>query len=100
MLRYVERFTSLLAMDANAEYRFLTTRRNRISIECSLGTTISLIPFGEAQGIVTENLRYPLKRESLRLGEREGLSNIATGSPVTITIERGALLVAAVRRLD
>lgn len=94
MLRYADRFANLLAMDADADYRFLTTARNRCSIECSLGTIISLIPFGEARGIATENLRYPLSREILSLGAREGASNVATGSPVTISIESGALLIS------
>ncbi|HEX5316675.1 MAG TPA: thiamine diphosphokinase [Candidatus Kapabacteria bacterium] len=100
MLRFSERFSSLLAIDADAEYRILTAARNHCSIHCPLGTTISLIPFGEAHGIVTEHLRYPLTHESLILGKREGLSNIVTGSPVTITIASGALLVAVSRGLD
>lgn len=100
MLRYSERFAGLFAMDADAEYRFLTAARNHCSIECPLGTVISLIPFGEAHGIVTENLRYPLGNESLTLGKREGLSNAATGSSVTIMIESGALLIAVARKLE
>ena len=84
MLRYTERFTSLRAIDASTEFRFLTSSRNACAIECPCGTVLSLIPFGEASGIRTENLRYPLSRETLSLGMREGLSNVATGSPVTI----------------
>lgn len=99
MLRYAERFASILAIDADAEYRFLTTDRNNCSIECPSGTTISLIPFGEARGIVTKNLRYPLSRETMSLGTREGVSNVATGSPVTISIESGLLLISVARGL-
>ncbi len=94
MLRYTGRFRSLLAFDSTSEYRFLTKDRDQCSMECPIGTRISLIPFGEAMGVVTKNLRYPLAMEMLRLGQREGLSNQATGSPVSISIEKGAMLVA------
>jgi thiamine pyrophosphokinase len=93
MLRYTDRFDSIVAFEPGAEHRFLTTAKNSCRTECEIGTTISLTPFGEANGIVTENLQYPLSNETLRLGIREGISNVSTGSPVTISIESGALLV-------
>ena len=93
MLRYSDSFESLVAYDDSAEHQFLTAKRNNCSITCPVGTTISLTPFGEAIGVTTQNLRYPLISEDLRLGEREGLSNVATGTPITITIVSGALLV-------
>ncbi|MHB8390714.1 MAG: thiamine diphosphokinase [Acidobacteriaceae bacterium] len=98
MLRYSDRFHDLIAIDDVAEYRFLTDAKSLCSIECPIDTTISLVPFGEAQGVVTNNLLYPLRAETLRLGAREGLSNRATASPVTIAIEQGALLIAVQRR--
>ncbi len=94
MLRYTDRFANLRAIDDFAEYRFLTDARMETSIECLVGATISLIPFGEARGIVTENLRFPLLTETLCMGVREGLSNSALASPVWISIESGALLIA------
>jgi thiamine pyrophosphokinase len=93
MLRFTDRFESIIALDNFAEYRFLTSQHNRCVLGCPIGTTISLIPFGEAEGIRTENLQYPLWGEKLRLGEREGLSNVATGTPVSIEIASGALLI-------
>ncbi len=94
MLRCADRFTSLEAYDGSSVHSFLTTKRNHRSIECSTGTTISLMPFGEAAGVTTKNLRYTLSNETLRLGAREGLSNISTGSPVIVSIESGALLIS------
>jgi thiamine pyrophosphokinase len=94
MLRYTDRFRSLMAYDGSAEHRFLTPERNSCEIICAPGTIISLTPFGEADGIHTEHLEYPLSSEDLRLGVREGLSNSVIRSPAVISIERGALLVS------
>ena len=94
MLRYADTFSNLEAFDGEFVHSFLTTKQNNRSIECPIGTTISLMPFGEAIGVTTKNLQYPLSNQTLRLGEREGLSNISTASPVSISIESGALLVS------
>ncbi|SDH85436.1 thiamine diphosphokinase [Myroides phaeus] len=57
-------------------------------------TIISLIPIGTVKGIVTENLLYPLKNESLILGVRTGSSNsVLADGLVTITYEEGDLLM-------
>ena len=94
MLRYTDTFPSIEALDGEFIHSFLTTKHNQRSIECPIGTTISLMPFGEAKGVTTENLQYPLSNETLRLGEREGLSNISTATPVSISMESGALLIS------
>ncbi|MEK6450557.1 MULTISPECIES: thiamine diphosphokinase [unclassified Myroides] len=57
-------------------------------------TIISLIPIGTVNGIVTENLLYPLKNESLVLGDRTGSSNsVLADGLVTIAYEEGDLLM-------
>ncbi|HWF44548.1 MAG TPA: thiamine diphosphokinase [Candidatus Kapabacteria bacterium] len=97
MLRFTDRFDSVMAYDETADHRFLTKKHPQCSIECPFGTTISLVPFGTASGITTVNLQWPLSSDTLLLGEREGLSNVAIGSPVEIRIEDGALLVTVNR---
>lgn len=58
------------------------------------GTAISLLPVGEATGISTKNLVWPLKEEPLRLGERIGSSNrVAKDGLVEITYAGGHLLM-------
>ncbi|MFI5253552.1 MAG: thiamine diphosphokinase [Bacteroidota bacterium] len=54
---------------------------------------ISLIPLERCEGITTTNLQYPLKNEILELGYREGISNCATASSITITVKKGTLLL-------
>ncbi|HEY3874711.1 MAG TPA: thiamine diphosphokinase [Candidatus Kapabacteria bacterium] len=95
MLRYRDRFESLVAIDSFGSHSFLTSVHHSVEIHRPIGTTVSLMPFGEATGIVTTGFRYPLSGESLRLGEREGLSNVVVASPASISIEGGALLVSA-----
>ncbi len=93
MLRYAGRFQKLIAYDESG-YHFFVEGQKACRFDCPVGTTISLTPFGKASGIVTTNLRFPLSNETLEQGIREGLSNEALGSPVTIVIEAGALLVS------
>lgn len=57
-------------------------------------TVISLVPLGTVTGIVTENLKYPLKNEDLRLGYRNGTSNeVLQDGIVRITYQSGDLLL-------
>lgn len=55
---------------------------------------LSMIPIGTVTGISTNNLRYPLKDDTLILGQKNGNSNevVATGK-VIITHETGSLLL-------
>jgi thiamine pyrophosphokinase len=98
MLRYTDLFENIVSMEMGAEHKFLTTNKNNCTIDCEIGTTISLTPFGEANGIITENLRYSLSGDGLRLGMREGLSNVATDEPVSIKINSGALLITVIQK--
>jgi thiamine pyrophosphokinase len=64
-----------------------------VTIATAPGTVISLIPIGKCSGISTTNLRYPLKNESLEIGVRDGISNEVIGTPVSVTVARGTLLL-------
>lgn len=67
--------------------------RKKISFKTKVGQQISLVPMGKCSGIVTKGLKYPLKNESLELGVREGSSNEATKTTVSITVKKGSLLL-------
>ena len=63
-------------------------------LEGAAGQTVSLLPMSErVEGIVTENLYYPLRDEPLSLGPARGVSNVMTAAHATITIRSGVLLV-------
>lgn len=58
------------------------------------GQLVSLIPFGgDARGVVTKGLAYPLCDEDLMSGSSRGVSNVASGGTVRIELKAGALLV-------
>ncbi len=53
---------------------------------------LSLIPLGgEASGIVTEGLAYPLREETLRFGPARGVSNRFEAESVRVTLASGQL---------
>jgi thiamine pyrophosphokinase len=59
-----------------------------------VGSTVSLLPLGgDATGITTAGLRYPLLDEPLITGPARGLSNVRTGTDASVTVRRGRLLV-------
>lgn len=66
----------------------------RLTIEAPVGATVSLLPVGgDATGITTEGLRFPLASETLRLGRSRGISNEVVAA-ASVSLEAGVLLVA------
>ena len=58
------------------------------------GDLLSLLPLGgDALGVTTEGLQYPLHDETLFLGQARGVSNVFTGARAGIALRRGLLLV-------
>ena len=73
---------------------FLLPKNEEVAIPVKPGTAVSLFPLsGKVEGIVTEGLKYPLKNEPLENGVRDGSSNEAESSPVTLQYKTGDLLV-------
>ncbi len=63
-------------------------------IEGERGDTVSLIPIaGEAAGIRTEALYYPLRDETLTFGPARGVSNVMQADRATVHLSSGVLLV-------
>ena len=63
------------------------------TIRAPKGTTISLLPIGgDAHGITTTGLTYPLENETLYTGVTRGVSNALLGEQATITLTSGRLL--------
>lgn len=58
------------------------------------GDTISLIPLdGNAIGVRTHALRYPLRGETLRFGPARGVSNVIIEAGARVALEKGHLVV-------
>ncbi len=72
--------------------------RQRGEIHGQPGDTVSLIPLGQpVEGIVTENLSYPLRGETLYPHRTRGISNVMQAETASVTIQRGLLLCTHLR---
>jgi len=59
-----------------------------------IGAVISLFALGgDAKGVSASGLKFPLKDAALRPGSSLGVSNIAVGRNVRISVKKGSLLV-------
>lgn len=66
----------------------------RTTIEGQPGDLLSLLPLtGDATGIWTRGLYYPLNGETLRFGKPRGVSNALTEKEAEVSLESGMLLV-------
>ncbi len=71
----------------------ITAIRRRAVIEGQVGDTVSLIPLGgDADGVTTEGLEYPLTEGRLPFGSSLGVSNVLTTPRATIQVRHGVVL--------
>jgi thiamine pyrophosphokinase len=65
-----------------------------LALEGRTGDTVSLLPVGgDATGVTTADLAYPLRDEALLSGPSRGLSNRRTAPSASVTLRSGRLLV-------
>lgn len=62
------------------------------------GDIVTLLPIGDASGVVTEGLRYPLRGDLLRAGAARGLSNVVERAGATVALAQGVLIVVEISR--
>lgn len=68
--------------------------QNKIRLSGEVGDLVSLIPFaGDAKGITTKNLGYPLNKATLKAGTNMGVSNYMTETQAEVSLEEGVLVV-------
>jgi thiamine pyrophosphokinase len=59
-----------------------------------VGDLVTLLPIGgDATGVTTQGLRWPLDAAALHMGPSRGLSNEITSMPASVRLESGLLLV-------
>jgi len=72
----------------------LLTGPATVQLEGRKGDVVSLLPLGgDADGVTTGGLRFPLRDERLEAGPARGLSNVRLGSTAHVDLQRGRLLV-------
>jgi len=78
----------------DAAVRMRLVGPGRADLGGRIGDLVSLLPFaGDAGGLTTEGLRYPLRDERLRSGPSRGLSNVRVSSDASLTVGSGRILV-------
>jgi thiamine pyrophosphokinase len=84
-----ERRTRLLA---DRQTLFLV--RDAAMLEGQAGDTVSLLPLaGDAHGVTTKGLRYPLDDATLSYERARGVSNVLLAPPGYVSLRAGLLLV-------
>ena len=69
-----------------------------LALEGAPGDLVTLLAVGgDAEGVRTHRLRYPLAHEKLAFGAARGLSNLVVSAGASVTCERGVLLVIETR---
>ena len=82
-IRVVQGRTTIVAMRAG----------ERGDLDGRPGDIVTLLAIGgDAEGIVTEGLRYPLRGEGLRFGSSRGVSNEIVALPAAVSVGSGTLL--------
>jgi thiamine pyrophosphokinase len=83
-----------VSVEAFVDDWHVTVVRRRTRLRARTGGLVTLLPVGgEAHGVVTEHLRYPLRRETLAAGTTRGVSNVADRGEVIVGVDAGVLLV-------
>jgi thiamine pyrophosphokinase len=79
-------------LDDGVEEAFFV--RDSCEVRGSPGDIVSLIPWGgEVAGVITDNLRWPLRGEILHPHQTRGISNELLGESAAIHLKSGLLLV-------
>jgi thiamine pyrophosphokinase len=94
----VEAVVSLL--DGSSRLRSLRAEGDveALDLDVTVGDLVSLFALGEASGVTTRGLRYPLAEEALLQGSSRGLSNEISEVPAQVSLRRGRLLIVETRR--
>ncbi|MCB0722291.1 MAG: thiamine diphosphokinase [Ignavibacteriae bacterium] len=89
MKRYSKKL-NISMVDDTFEISFIN--RN-IRFNYKKGELVSLLPLPKAFKVKTKGLKYPLDNEDLEFGTREGTLNVSSASNVSVSFEKGALLL-------
>jgi thiamine pyrophosphokinase len=71
---------------------------DQTQIEGQPGDTVSLIPLGgDAHGVTTHGLEYPLTGGSLPFGATLGISNVLLGTSASVEVREGLVMCVVIR---
>jgi len=83
------------------EYCEIFTVLKEASLDKASGQTVSLFALdSKAEGVSLHGFKYPMDNEVLEMSSSRGISNVVVGSPATIRVNSGSLLVVRYWRKD
>lgn len=83
---------------ASSDQEISLIRRTKV-FDGAIGDLLSLLPIGgDASGITTKGLEYPLCDETLCFGPARGISNVFTATQPSVHIQSGLLLAVHTHR--
>jgi thiamine pyrophosphokinase len=92
LLLGAERYAEL-ELDALVGDALVHVIRTERTLEGAPGALLTLVPLGgEATGVTTQGLEYPLVGETLEPGTTRGVSNVFTGTEARVGLDGGVLL--------
>lgn len=90
---------AVIASHDRATVTWLTGKENLLvvngtrTITGSAGDLVTLLALGgEASGVTTSGLRYPLNRETIPFGSARGLSNVMLATEATVSVDSGVVI--------
>jgi thiamine pyrophosphokinase len=88
----LQKFPGLLRIRGDGFEMSVAGKNERFNAR--IGSVVSLFAIGgDAKGVTTSGLRFPLKDARIRAGSSLGVSNVASERTVKISIRKGCLLV-------
>jgi thiamine pyrophosphokinase len=79
---------------AGEEEMILLRSKETVSLAGQIGDVVSLLPLGgDARGVTTDGLAWPLHDDTLRFGHSRGVSNEMVAPVARVSVEDGYLLV-------
>jgi thiamine pyrophosphokinase len=80
-----------------AQEVFLLRAGEMVEVRGNPGDTVSLVPLGgDAHGVTTAGLEYPLSSETLLFGATRGVSNLLLGESASVYLAKGLLLCVVI----
>jgi thiamine pyrophosphokinase len=80
---------------------FLVKAGQTVEIHGQPGDTLSLIPlYGDAHGITTQGLEYPLQEGTLSFGSTRGISNVLLKSVAKVDLREGLLVGVLIHGIE
>ena len=70
----------------------------RLVLDGAYGDIVTLLPIGDADGVTTDGLAYPLAGDTLRMGQSRGLSNVIASTSASVRLQAGTLLVVELKQ--